>query len=124
MWTERQQQNGSEILDTHQSHQLAGKATPEGCWLAAAAVALQRSVGSHGSCSHMLPLRCLNALLSHISSHGQPPLCSFQPHPPLSSTLRSAMEVSSITQTAGFRAPVSYIMEALTNDKQVRDEDN
>lgn len=29
------------------------------------------------------------------------------------------MEVSSITQTAGFRAPVSYIMEALTNDKQV-----
>ena len=29
------------------------------------------------------------------------------------------MEVSSITQTAGFRAPVSYILEALTNDKQV-----
>ena len=31
------------------------------------------------------------------------------------------MEVSLITQTAGFRAPVSYIMEALTNDKQVRE---
>lgn len=34
-------------------------------------------------------------------------------------TQSANMEVSSITQTAGFRAPVSYIMEALTNDKQV-----
>lgn len=75
----------------------------------------------------MLPLRWLNALFSHIPSHLSRPTAALlflaahpaSAQPPLS----FAMEVSSITQTAGFRAPVSYIMEALTNDKQVRDED-